>query len=98
MPDECHMNAFRSPIARRVIFAVICLLIVLTGAGNLLKGHPDYRSYKGLYVFAPFAVLVDCLGLVLTIWRPKFFADQAKKRGRAGRRPTRSSHGSRKRR
>jgi hypothetical protein len=43
-------------------------------------------------------VLVGCLGLVLTIWRPKFFADQAKKRGRAGRRPTRSSHGSRKRR
>jgi hypothetical protein len=92
------MNAFRSPTGRRVVFAVICLLIVLTGAGNLLKGHLDYRNYKGFYVFAPFAVLVGCLGLVLAIWRPKLFADQAKRRGRVGTRPTGPSHRSRKRR
>ena len=64
------MRVFRSSKANRVVFAVICLMIVLTGAGNLLQGRLGYQNYKGFSVFAPFAILVGALGLALAVLRP----------------------------
>jgi hypothetical protein len=92
------MKAFRSPTARRILFAVLFLLIVLTGAGNLLKGRIDYRNYKGFWVFAPLAILIGLLGVVVVIRRSKTFADSEKKPGRGEGLPTGPSHSRRKRR
>jgi hypothetical protein len=70
------MKAFRSPTINRVLFGLICLIVVLTGAGNLLQGRLGYQNYKGFSVFAPFAILVGALGLVIAILRPAFFASE----------------------
>jgi hypothetical protein len=64
---------------RRVLFGLVCVLIVLTGLGNLLNRRLEYQNYKGFAVFAPFAILIGCLGLTLVILRPRFFVDSEKK-------------------
>ncbi len=92
------MKAFQSAKLNRVVFAVICLMIVLTGAGNLLQGRLDYQNYKGFSVFAPFAVLVGTLGLVLAILRPAFFEPRDKNHSRSTNRHTGPTHSHRKRR
>jgi hypothetical protein len=92
------MRAFRSPILKRVVFAVICLMVVLTGAGNMVQGRMDYQNYKGFSVFAPFGILVGALGLILAIWRPAFFAPAQKDHHRDANRPDSPKHSQRKRR
>ena len=92
------MRAFQSRTINRIVFAVICLLIILTGAGNLFQGRLEYHNYKGFSVFAPFAILVGFLGLVLVIARPAFFSSSDKKRNRSSAQPTSPTHAHRKRR
>jgi hypothetical protein len=90
------MKAFRSPTANRLIFALICLMITLTGAGNLLHGRMDYQNYKGFPAFAPFAILLGALGLVAVIWRPATFTPDPKKNHRSPDKPPSPTHSHRK--
>jgi len=96
---EVMLKLFQSPTANRVIFAVICVMIVLTGAGHLLHGRIVYQGSRGFWVFAPFAILIGALGFVLAIWRPTLFAPTQKKEDRrSSNRPTAPKHSHRKRR
>jgi hypothetical protein len=81
-----------------VVFAVICLMIVLTGGGNLLQGRLGYQNYKGFSVFAPFAILVGALGLALAVLRLAFFEPRDKTHSRNTNRPTGPTHSHRKHR
>jgi hypothetical protein len=78
----------------RALFGLICLLIALTGVGNLFRHRLTYLNYKGFEVFAPFAIVVGCLGMAIAIWKPTFFADSREKQEHQ---PISPTHGRRKR-
>jgi hypothetical protein len=89
------MKMFSSPRAGRILIAIICIVIILIGVGNLLNGRLEYRNYKGFFVFAPFAILVGALGLV-AVFRLKSPSSSAKKRGRIRGWPTQRTRDHRK--
>jgi hypothetical protein len=74
-------RTFISAGANRIIFALICLLIILTGLSALTTGHLDYLNWRGIIVFAPFAIIVGSLGLTVAAFKPQFF-QSTKKTGR----------------
>jgi uncharacterized membrane protein YfcA len=76
------IKTFGSPWVRRTILAVISLLIVMLGAASLLHGKTDYYNWWGGVVFAPFAIIIGSLGLVIAAFKPKVFLEAPKKKGR----------------
>ena len=46
-------------------FAVLALLVVGRGVATLAKGNVVYYNYRGLVVYAPYAVVV---GVGLLLW------------------------------
>jgi hypothetical protein len=89
------MRTLGSPKVGRILIAIICVAIILIGVGNLLNGRLEYRNYKGLHVFAPFAILVGSLGLIAAL-RPKSASAEAKKGRRIRGWPTGRTHDHRK--
>jgi hypothetical protein len=76
------MKKFGSPRAGRIAFTIFSLLIILLGAGSLFQGQIGYRNWFGGVVFGPFAIIVGMLCLFIVVFRPKFFSNAAKKKGR----------------
>jgi hypothetical protein len=51
----------------RAALGVAGLTILLLGLGTLLRGHLEYPNYWGGAVFAPFAILVGLLVIVVAV-------------------------------
>jgi hypothetical protein len=49
--------------------AMLSLLIIGIGVATLAKGRLGYINYHGLTVYAPFAIVVGLLGLLVTALR-----------------------------
>jgi hypothetical protein len=66
----------------RVIIALISLVIVMFGAATFFHGGIDYPNSWGGVVFAPFAIVIGSLGLIVATLKPKVFAQTPKKKSR----------------
>ena len=75
------LRTFRSTGATRIIFALVCLLIILKGLSALANGHLVYQNWRGFIVFAPFAIIIGSLGLTVVAFKPQIF-QSTKKTGR----------------
>ena len=49
----------------RIFLAVVGLLLLSDGLRNLLKGNLEYPNHYGAAVFAPFAVLIGLLMIIV---------------------------------
>jgi hypothetical protein len=76
------IRTFGSPSIRRIGFALISLLIIALGAFAVLQGKIEYQNWRGLYVFAPLAIIIGLLGLIIVGFKPQFFQGTTKKSGR----------------
>lgn len=91
------MNLFRHPVFQRIIFTLLVLTVAAFAVGALLNGHLEYRNYRGLPVFAPFAVIVSLAFIFIAMFRPKVFSRPAKRSANQDA-PARPKHSDRKRR
>ena len=66
----------------RAILALISLVIVMFGAATLFNGKIDYYNLWGGIVFAPIAIIIGSLGLIIAALKPKIFAQPPKKKSR----------------
>jgi membrane-bound ClpP family serine protease len=55
----------------RAILALISLVIVMFGAATLFNGKIDYYNLWGGIVFAPIAIIIGSLGLIIAALKPK---------------------------
>ena len=67
---------------RRTILALISCSIVMLGAATLFHGKLEYYNWWGGIIFAPFAIIIGSLGLVIAAFKPKVFEETAKKQSR----------------
>lgn len=51
----------------RIFFGVVGLLLLSDGLRNLLKGNLEYPNHYGAAVFAPFAVVIGLLMIIVAI-------------------------------
>jgi hypothetical protein len=56
---------------RYSIFAMLSLLVISTGMATLAKGRLGYYNYRGLTVYAPFAIVVGLRFLLVALMRWK---------------------------
>ncbi len=66
---------------QRAVVAAISLLLIALGVGTLLNCSLSYKNYWGGLVFAPFAILVGGLLLVVVIFKWHDFSE-TKSKGR----------------
>jgi hypothetical protein len=57
--------------AKRLVFACLGIVLLLTGVSALSVGRPAYRNYKGQWVFAPVAIVLGLGSLVLAFRTPR---------------------------
>lgn len=69
----------------RLVFAILLLVLVLTGVMYMAKGSIGWSNYWGGLVFPPFAVLVGLLLLYVVIfhWDRLIRPPKRDKKGRA---------------
>jgi hypothetical protein len=66
----------------RAILALISLVIVMFGAGTLFNGKIDYYNSWGGIVFAPIAIIIGSLGLIIAALKPKILVQPPKRKSR----------------
>ncbi|MDT7812260.1 MAG: hypothetical protein QOJ42_2176 [Acidobacteriaceae bacterium] len=76
------IKTFGPPWVRRAFLALISFLIVMLGVGTLFHGKIEYYNWWGGIVFAPFAIVIGSLGLLIAAFRPNVFLETAKKKSR----------------
>jgi uncharacterized membrane protein len=76
------IRTFGPPWVRRAFLALISFLIVMLGVGTLFRGKIEYYNWWGGIVFAPFAIVIGSLGLLIAAFRPNVFLETAKKKSR----------------
>ena len=76
------IKTFGPPWVRRAFLALISLLIVMLGVGTLFHGEIEYHNWWGGIVFAPFAIVIGSLGLLIAAFRPNVFLETSKKKSR----------------
>jgi hypothetical protein len=76
------IKRFGPPWVRRVVLALISFLIVVLGAATLFHGKLEYYNWWGGITFAPFAIIVGSLGLVIAAFKPRVFEETGKKKNR----------------
>jgi hypothetical protein len=54
--------------------------IVMLGAATLFHGKLEYYNWWGGIIFAPFAIIIGSLGLVIAAFKPKVFEETVKKK------------------
>jgi hypothetical protein len=64
-------QTLRQKGAKRLVVAVLGVVLVLTGVSALSAGRPAYRNYKGQWVFPPVAIVMGLGALVLALWAPR---------------------------
>jgi uncharacterized membrane protein len=67
------IKTFGPPWLRRTILALISFLIVMLGAATLFHSRIEYYNRWGGIVFAPFAIIIGSLGLVIAAFKPEIF-------------------------
>jgi hypothetical protein len=65
----------------RLYLALGSVLVVVIGAGTMVRGGTNYLNWWGGLVFAPAAILIGALGLFIAIFRPGA-AEPANKKSR----------------
>jgi len=73
------LRRLRQTGVRRLVFACLGVVLMLTGVSALAVGRPAYRNYKGQWVFAPVAIVLGAGALVLAFTSPRL-RSQTKKR------------------
>jgi intracellular septation protein A len=76
------IKTFGPPWVRRTILALISFLIVMLGAATLFHGKLEYYNWWAGIIFAPFAIMIGSLGLVIAAFKPTVFEETAKKKSR----------------
>jgi hypothetical protein len=76
------IKTFGPPWVRRTILALISFLIVMLGAATLFHGKLEYYNWWGGIIFAPFAIIIGSLGLVIAAFKPKVFEETAERKSR----------------
>jgi energy-converting hydrogenase Eha subunit A len=66
----------------RIILGLISLVIFIFGAATLFGGEENFYSSWGGIVFAPVAIIIGLLGLIITAFKQKVFAPPPKKKSR----------------
>jgi uncharacterized membrane protein len=74
------IKMFGPPWVRRTILALISFLIVMLGAATLFHGKLEYYNWWGGIIFAPFAIIIGSLGLVIAAFKPNVFEETARKK------------------
>ena len=86
MPDTAILalmiKGFGPSWVPRTIIATISLVIVLFGVATLFNEKLTYyNSWSGI-VFAPIAIIIGALGLIIAIFKSKVLAQPPKKKSR----------------
>lgn len=76
------IKTFGPPWVRRTILALISFFIVMLGAATLFHGKLEYYNWWGGIIFAPFAIIIGSLGLVIAAFKPTVFEETVKKKSR----------------
>jgi hypothetical protein len=76
------IKTFGASWVGRTLLALISFLIVMLGVATLFQGKIEYYNWWGGIVFAPFAIMIGFLGLVIAAFKPKIFVETAKKKSR----------------
>ena len=79
---EAMIRTFGPPWVQRTILASISLLIIMLGIATLLHGKIEYSNWWGGIVFAPFAIIIGSLGLLIAAFKPTVFLQTEKKKRR----------------
>jgi membrane-bound ClpP family serine protease len=73
---------FGSSWVPRTVLGLISLAIFIFGAATLFNGETSYYSSWGGIVFAPVAIIIGLLGLIIVAFKQKVFAPSPKKKSR----------------
>jgi hypothetical protein len=70
------------PWIPRIVLALLSLVIVIFGVASFFNGGTAYFNSRAGIVFAPVAIIIGVLGLIVAVCKPFVFANPPKKKSR----------------
>jgi hypothetical protein len=79
---EKMIKTFGSSWVPRIILGLISLMIFIFGAATLFNGEKNFYSSWGRIAFAPVAIIIGLLGLIIAAFKHEVFVPPPKKKSR----------------